>query len=120
MELNNSEKVALLRNFKIDFEYDEVDYLENFNCFIVFNKERHSDNTIFLAKVYNNEGVNTLTIPFPHVEINHKEINVVYKWNWEVEKGVRLVFNTTGIIIDDFWHEFDLTKRIYTVQGKAY
>lgn len=55
MELNNSEKAALLGNFKIDFKYAEADYLKNFNCFIVFNEERHSDNTSFLAKVYNSE-----------------------------------------------------------------
>lgn len=33
MELNNSEKAALLGKFKIDFKYTEADYLENFNCF---------------------------------------------------------------------------------------
>lgn len=69
---------------------------------IVSNEETHSDNTSFLAKAYNSEGVNILTIPFPHVEINHKEKSFVYKWNWKVEKGVGLVFNTTDIIIDDF------------------
>ena len=37
VELNNSEKAALLGNFKIDFKYTETDYLENFNYFNYFN-----------------------------------------------------------------------------------
>ena len=52
MELNNREKLALLNNFEIDFEYGEVTLLDNFDYFLIFNKERFSRNTDFVAKVY--------------------------------------------------------------------
>lgn len=50
MELNNREKLALLNNFEIDFEYGEVTLLDNFDYFLIFNKERFSRNTDFVAK----------------------------------------------------------------------
>jgi len=43
-----------------------------------------------------------------------------YSAELQADIDKQLVFNTTGMIMDDFWHEFDLTKRIYTAQGKAY
>ncbi|MBU5615817.1 hypothetical protein KPY62_01605 [Psychrobacter sp. TAE2020] len=120
MELNDLEKTTLLESFEIDFKYNDVVYIENFDYFFIFNKERYSDDTDFLAKVYNKEGSYVLTVPFPYVEIYHKEINVGYRWSWEVENGLRIVFNTNEMIIDDFWYEFDLVQRKYTSHGKAY
>lgn len=47
MELNDSEKVALLGDFEIDFEYIVAEYIKNFNRFIIFNKENPTLNLFF-------------------------------------------------------------------------
>lgn len=50
MKLNTPEKTALLSGSIVDFEYDEVRNLDNFDYIIVLSKERLSTNTSFIAK----------------------------------------------------------------------
>lgn len=120
MELNNREKLALLNNFEIDFEYGEVTLLDNFDYFLIFNKERFSRNTDFVAKVYDKAGTYVLTIPFPEVEMHYQKLKLIFSWCWEVERGVRIVFNADDRIMWDFWYEFDLINRKYTNCNRAY
>ena len=67
MKLNTSEKIALLSSFDIDFEYDEVRNLDNFDYIIVFSKERLSSKTNFVAKAYDKKGNYMFVIPFPEL-----------------------------------------------------
>lgn len=123
MKLSTTEKTSLLSNFDIDFEYDEVRYLDNFDNFdyiLVFSKERLSSETNFVAKAYDKEGNFKFIIPFPYVEIDYKTINLIYGWSWEIDEDVRIVFNTDDRAIRDFWYAFDLVQRKYTSHGKAY
>lgn len=120
MELNNREKLALLNNFEIDFEYGEVTLLDNFDYFLIFNKERFSRNTDFVVKVYDKAGTYVLTIPFPKVEMHYQKLKLIFSWCWEVERGVRIVFNAGDRIMWDFWYEFDLISRKYTNCNRAY
>ncbi len=120
MMLNSSDKAILLHDFDIDFEYGSVHYLENLKYYVVFNKEMRSENTSFVAKVYDKKGDLLFTIPFPHVEIYRKKISLMFAWCWEVDGGLRIVFNTSERIMRDFWHEFNFEKRAYTNSGMAY
>ena len=120
MKLNTLEKTSLLSNFDIDFEYDEVRCLDNFDYILVFSKERLSIKTNFVAKAYDREGSFKFVIPFPYVEIDHKKINLIYGWSWEIDEDVRIVFNTNDKAMRDFWYAFDLVQRKYTGHGKAY
>ena len=120
MQLNTSQKIELLSNFDIDFEYGSITYLENIKYYVVFNKEMRSENTSFVAKVFDKKGRLLFTIPFPHVEIYRKKISLMFAWCWEVDSGLRIVFNTSEGIMRDFWHEFNFEKCAYTNSGIAY
>ncbi|KAA0928637.1 hypothetical protein FQ082_02845 [Psychrobacter sp. ANT_H56B] len=120
MELNTSQKLELISKFDIDFEYGDVIYHENCNYFIIFNKERRSENAKFLAKLYDKKGKYLLTIPFPEEVINYQKINLMYSWGWEVENGVKVVFGGANVFMHDFWREFDFIKGVYTNRDRFY
>lgn len=120
MELNTFQKKELLSNFEIDFEYDYVIYHEKLDYFIIFNIERRSENTDFLAKIYDKKGNYLLTIPFPEFEIRYRKIHIIYSWGWEVETGLKIVFGVTSAWMHDFWQEFDFIKEVYTNRNRFY
>lgn len=120
MKLNTPEKTALLSSFDIDFEYDEVRNLDNFNYILVFNKERLSSKASFVAKAYDKRGNFMFVIPFPDVEIDHEKISLIYGWSWETDEEIRIVFNTDDRNIRDFWYGFDLVQLKYTGHNRAY
>ncbi|CAN6959741.1 MULTISPECIES: hypothetical protein [Psychrobacter] len=120
MKLNTPEKVSLLSGFDIDFEYDEVRNLDNFDYILVFSKERLSTKTSFVAKVYDKKSSFMFVILFSDVEIENKKITLIYAWSWEIDNELRIVFNTNDTHMRDFWYGFDLVQRKYTGHGRAY
>lgn len=88
--------------------------------FIIFNKERRSENTNFLAKIYDNKGSYLSTIAFCESEIRYRKINIMYSWGWEVDNGLKTVFGVTSAWMFDFWHGFDFIKEVYTDRNRFY
>lgn len=106
--------------FTVDFEFDEIEIINQRELIIVFSKEKNAKNIEFVAKVYDFFGNHKFNINFPEVEIFNEVISLLYIWFWNVEDGLRIVFNTDSRIIDDFWYEFNFQSKTYVQHGKAY
>lgn len=52
--------------------------------------------------------------------MHYQKLKLIFSWCWEVERGVRIVFNADDRYMWDFWYEFDLINRKYTNCNRAY